>query len=89
MSLEDRVRELEDRMDYLTELLGQFAGSGSVSNNVSTGAPKNRPGMTSRPNIKRSTSSTNMRESMNNGPRSLAALAGNLLDEVGMDIKQM
>lgn len=89
MSLEDRVRELEDRMDYLTELLGQFAGSGSVSNNVSTGAPKNRHGMTSRPNIKRSTSSTNMRESMNNGPRSLAAMAGSLLDEVGMDIKQL
>lgn len=88
MSLEDRVSELEDRLDYLTDLLGQFAGNGSVSNNVSTGATKNRPGMTSRPNVKRSNSSSNIRESTNNGPRSLAALAGSLLDDVGMDIKQ-
>ena len=89
MSLEDRVSELEDRLDYLTDLLGQFAGMGSVSNNISTGASKSRSGNISRPNIKRNDSRANIRESTRNVPMSLAALAGNLLDGVGMDIKQM
>lgn len=89
MSLEDRVRELEDRLDYLTDLLGQFAGNSSGSNYVSTGAPKSYSSIQSRPNIKRNDSRANMRESTRNVPMSLAALAGNLLDEVGMDIKQL
>ena len=88
MSLEDRVSELEERLDYLTELLGQFAGNVSVSNNVSTGSSKGRSVVSSRPNIKRSPSSNNIKESHRSEPVSLAALAGSLLDDVGMEIKQ-